>query len=292
MTSPRVLLDAHALRPNKRWGQHFLANPSTARTLVARARVQPEDIVVEIGAGLGALTIPLARSVHTLYAIEKDRRLSAILRSELHSAGCSNVCVMETDVLQVDFAVLARDAGRSLTVFGNLPYHISSPVVIRLIESRKHLLRAVLMLQKEFAARLKALPGGRDYGRISVVTTYCARIRPLLAVGAHNFYPSPKVDSEVLEIAFTPEKRYPPHDDVRLLQLIAAAFGKRRKTLKNALTASGLQIPSGIAVQALRRAGIDPTRRAETLSVEEFVALEISLREVGGGGTAMRASDA
>ena len=287
MTSPRVLLNAYALRPQKRLGQNFLADPSTARMIVARARVQSEDIVVEIGAGLGALTVPLARSVHTVYAIEKDRNLSAILRSELRSAGCLNVRVMEADALDVDFRGLARDAGRPLTVFGNLPYNISSPVVIKLVESRKHLLRAVLMLQKEFAARLKAAPGGRDYGRLSAVATYCAWIRPLAGVSATSFYPSPKVDSEVLEIAFTPEKRYPPHDETRLLQLIAAAFGKRRKTLKNALIASGLQISSQTAVHALERAEIDPARRAETLSAEEFVALEISLRDVCGPGPLM-----
>jgi 16S rRNA (adenine1518-N6/adenine1519-N6)-dimethyltransferase len=136
------------------------------------------------------------------------------------------------------------------------------------------------MFQKEFAARLKAAPGGRNYGRLSAVATYCAQIRPLAGVSANSFYPSPKVDSEVLEITFTPERRYPPHDEARLLQLIAAAFGKRRKTLKNALTASGLQISSKIAVTALERAGIDPARRAETLSAGEFVALEISLREL------------
>jgi 16S rRNA (adenine1518-N6/adenine1519-N6)-dimethyltransferase len=282
MTSPQILLKAHGLRPQKWLGQNFLADPSTARMIVSRACVGPEEIVVEIGSGLGALTVPLARSVHRVYAIEKDPKLAGILRSELLSAGTSNVLVMETDVLGIDFSDLARDAGRRLTVFGNLPYNISSQVVIKLTEARESLSRAILMFQKELAVRLRAVPGGRDYGRISAMLAYCAWTRSLAVVKAKSFYPSPKVDSEVLEIAFTPEKHYPPHDPARLFRLIAAAFNQRRKTLKKALTGSDLRIGSETAAQVLVRAGIDPRRRAETLSAEEFVAIEICLRQVCG----------
>jgi 16S rRNA (adenine1518-N6/adenine1519-N6)-dimethyltransferase len=280
MISPRVLLAAHGLRPQKRWGQNFLSDPSTAQTIVSRTGVRPGDIVVEIGPGLGALTLPLARVARKVYAIEKDRNLAAILRAELPADRISNVELIEADALQIDWAGLARLIGTPLTVFGNLPYNISSQVVVRLIESRRHLSRAVLMFQREFAARLGAAPGGKDYGRITAMLAYCAAVKHVCRISSKAFYPVPKVGSEVLEIDFSPAKTYPPHDEVRLFQLIAAAFGKRRKTLRNALSASELSVGPALAAQALADAGIDPGRRAETLSPEEFVALEISLRSL------------
>jgi 16S rRNA (adenine1518-N6/adenine1519-N6)-dimethyltransferase len=277
LMSPRVLLGLHALHPQKRLGQNFLSDPSIAQMIVNRSGVCNEDVVVEIGAGLGALTIPLAQAARSVIAIEKDRHLAAILKAELQAAGVSNVQMVEADVLDIDWTGLARQAGQGFTVFGNLPYNISSQVVIRLIESRRHIPRAVLMFQRELAVRLAALPGGRDYGRITAMLAYCATVKPLCRVGARAFYPAPKVDSEVLEISFTPTCAYPPHDEARLFRLIAAAFSKRRKTLRNALSASGLSISPGLAARALERAGIDAARRAETLTATEFVALEISL---------------
>ena len=278
MTSPRTLLTAHRLHPHRQLGQNFLSQPSVAEMIVARAGVSPEEVVLEIGAGLGALTIPLARAARGVTAIERDRNLVPLLRAELLAAGIQNVAIIETDVLALNLPELAREAGRPLTVFGNLPYNISSQIVIKLIESRRQISRAVLMFQKELAQRLSAGPGGRDYGRITAMLTYCASVRHLTTVNAHNFFPPPKVDSQVLEISFTAPRPYPPHDEAHLFRLIAAAFGKRRKTLKNALSASGLNLPPAAAAEALVRAGIDPTRRAETLAAEEFVALEISLR--------------
>jgi 16S rRNA (adenine1518-N6/adenine1519-N6)-dimethyltransferase len=279
MRSPQLLLKIHDLRPQKQRGQNFLVDPATAQMIVDRAHVQPEDIVVEIGPGLGALTLPLARAARTIIAIEKDRNLAKILCEELRAAGMDNVQVIAADVLQVDLAALARDAGRPLTVVGNLPYNISSQIVIQLIPARREVPRAVLMFQKELAARLRAAPGGRDYGRITAMLRYCASIRSLAVVPAKRFFPSPRVDAEVLEICFHPSTSYPPHDEDRLFRVIAAAFGQRRKTLKNALS-SGLRIRPAAAGQALAQAGIDPARRAETLSPEEFVVLEISLQRL------------
>lgn len=280
LMSPRALLNLHALHPQKRLGQNFLSDPSIAQMIVSRSGVCNEDIVVEIGAGLGALTVPLAHAVRSVVAIEKDRNLSAILKAELQAAGISNVRLLEADVLDIDWTDFARQAGQQLTVFGNLPYNISSQVVIRLIESRPHVSRAVFMFQRELAVRLTASPGGKDYGRITAMLACCATVKPVCHVNARAFYPAPKVDSEVLEICFAPPHAYPPHDEARLHRLIAAAFGKRRKTLKNALSASGLSISPDMAARALEQAGIDPARRAETLSASEFVALEISLRSL------------
>ena len=280
MRSPQLLCKIHDLRPQKQLGQNFLVDPATAQLIVDRSEVQPNDIVVEIGPGLGALTLPLSRSVRTVIAIEKDRTLARILREELVSAEATNVKVIEADVLDIDLVGLSHETGRSITVFGNLPYNISSQIVIRLIAARRQIPRAVLMFQKELAVRLRAAPGGRDYGRITAMLLYCAVIRRLAVVTAAQFFPTPQVDSEVLEIGFRPLTTYPTHDEDRLFRLIAAAFGQRRKTLKNALSASGLSVRPQVIVRALTHAGIDPARRAETLSPEEFVALEVSLRGI------------
>jgi 16S rRNA (adenine1518-N6/adenine1519-N6)-dimethyltransferase len=275
--SPRLLCRIHGLQPQKQLGQNFLADAATAEKIVERSGLHPEDTVVEIGPGLGALTFPLSRAVQTVIAVEKDPALARVLEKELLDTGTANVRIVHADVLEIELPALAREAGHPLTVMGNLPYGISSQVLIRLIAARRQVPRAVLMFQKELAARLRAAPGGRDYGRITVMLRYCADLRRLATVRAAHFFPIPKVDSEVLDIRFHPQTLYPPHDEERLFRLIAASFGQRRKTLKNSLCASDLGVSAEAVVQALRQAGIDPARRAETLSAAEFVALEISL---------------
>jgi 16S rRNA (adenine1518-N6/adenine1519-N6)-dimethyltransferase len=289
LKSPRLLCRIHGLQPQKQLGQNFLADAATAQTIVERSGLRPQDTVVEIGPGLGALTFPLSQAVQTVIAIEKDAALARVLEKELLDTGTANVRVVQADVLEIELPALAREAGQPLTVIGNLPYNISSQVLIQLIAARRQVPRAVLMFQKELSARLRAAPGGRDYGRITVLLRYCADIRRLATVRAAHFFPTPKVDSEVLDIRFRPQALYPPHDEERLFRLIAASFGQRRKTLKNALCASDLRVSAAAAARALRQAGIDPARRAETLSAAEFVALEISLRglarDPAGDGT-------
>ncbi len=280
MKSPQLLCRIHDFHPQKQMGQNFLADPATAQMIVDRAGLQPDDVVVEIGPGLGALTLLLARTVRTVVAIEKDRVLARILGEELINADVGNVRILEADVLDTDLTAVARAAGRPLTVVGNLPYNISSQIVVRLIAARQQIARAVLMFQKELAARLRAAPGGRDYGRITAMLRYCAVVRRVATVTASRFFPSPAVDSEVLEICFQQPTAYPAHDEARLFRLIAAAFGQRRKTLKNALSAADLPIQPEALAQALLQAGIDPARRAETLSPQEFVALEVSLQRI------------
>jgi 16S rRNA (adenine1518-N6/adenine1519-N6)-dimethyltransferase len=276
--SPQLLCRIHDLRPRKQLGQNFLADPTVAQAIVDRADIRPDDLVVEIGPGLGALTVPLARAAQAVFAIEKDPSLARILREELADGGVSNVEVVTADVLEIDWGGLFPETGRPFTVFGNLPYNISSQVVVRLIASRRRIPRAVLMFQKELAARLKAAPGGRDYGRITAMLHYCAEVRRVAVVTASRFFPQPKVDSEVLGICFRPPPPDSAHDEERLFQLIAAAFGQRRKTLKKALSSFAPSLGPRALAQALTQAGIDPNRRAETLSPGEFVALEISLR--------------
>lgn len=279
MTSPRNLLKAWNLKPKKRLGQNFLIDPSTARTIIARAGLRADDVVLEIGAGLGALTIPLALAVKKVYAVEKDDQLIELLKAELLANRIANCEVIAQNILEMKLDAVAAASPNKLTVVGNLPYGISSQILIKLIQSRSTIERAVLMFQKELAERIGAQPGGRQYGRITAMLRYCADIRFLADIRASVFYPPPKVDSTVIDIKFKPTTIYGPHDETMLFRVIKAAFGNRRKTLKNALAGAGLQIGSQIARQALSAAGIDPNRRAETLSPSEFVALSVSLKE-------------
>ena len=279
MTSPKNLLKAWGLRPNKRLGQSFLCDPSTAAKITNSARFSPQDIVVEIGAGLGALTIPLAQSVKKLFAVERDRRLIELLKTELLTSRITNCEIIAADILQMDLSRFADSVGHKITVIGNLPYNISSQILINLIKSRHCFKRAIFMFQKELAQRISAQPGCKQYGRITAMLRYCAEIRTLLSVNAGAFYPQPKVDSAVIEIKFKISTNYNSQDEAKLFAVIKAAFCNRRKTLKNALAASSLPIDSQTAMRALALAGIDPFRRAETLEPAEFVSLEIGLRE-------------
>jgi len=277
--SPRELLTAAGIRPRKSMGQHFLADRNVAASIVRRAQLEPDDVVVEIGAGLGALTLPLAQQVKQVLAVEPDSKIATLLGNELQAAGVSNVTIIERDILQCDFEALARKFDASLKVVGNLPYHISSGVLIRLIRFREVIDSAFLMFQKEVAERLTAKPGSKSYGRLSVLIQYCARIYPLVPVAASAFFPKPKVDSQVVGIDFDHPITFQATDEHHLSKVVQAAFGKRRKTLKNALLGSDLGLGHEKISAALKLAGIDSKRRAETLSVSEFVTLSNLLQE-------------
>lgn len=277
MTSPRRLLNAWGLHPRKRWGQNFLTDPSIADTIVSRSDLLPDDIVFEIGAGLGALTLPIARAVKKVYAVEKDRRIADLLKTELLANRLSNVCTIEEDVLKINIGERVDAGAGKIIIIGNLPYNISSQILVQLIRSRKTISRAILMFQEEFARRLTAVEGGRDYGRLSVMLRYCSDIRTIASVKAAAFHPKPRIDSTVIEIRFRDTPQYPSTDETFLFDVIKAAFGKRRKTLKNALSNSALPIDPASILAALESSGIDPSRRAETLTVQEFVKLSDGL---------------
>lgn len=273
MTSPHVLLKAWDLKARKALGQNFLKHPHIARRIVQLARVKNNDVVLEIGAGLGAMTIEVARQAQQVIAIEKDRALVPLLRAELLAQGLENVDLRREDILKFDIVALARAYGHTLVVMGNLPYHISSQVVVQLIQSRQWVNRAVLMFQKELADRLCAPPGSKTYGRLSVMLQYCADLSMCCTLEADQFYPKPKVDSTVLEIRFKSRIQPLANNEVMLSRVVQAAFGRRRKTLRNSLSGGLLCLDTGEVVAALEACAIDPMRRAETLSVDEFVAL-------------------
>ena len=280
MTSPRILLKAWNLRPKKKLGQHFLVDPSVAEMIVRRSNIKADDAVLEIGAGLGALTIPAAKAARQVYAVETDSQLIQLMKSELAVHKVGNVEIIPKSILHVDMDSLAQKSNRPLIVIGNLPYNISSQVLIQIVHSRTHVDRAILMFQKELAQRIRATPGNKNYGRLTVMLSYCADIKSVATVAASLFYPKPRVDSELVEINFNISRSLPAHDETMLFQVVKAAFGNRRKTLKNALSTGGLNIDPQLARSALIAAEINPSRRAETLSVSEFVALQISLAKI------------
>ena len=330
MTYPGTILKAFKLLAKKELGQNFLSDPNTAGHIVNLAGISEKDIVLEIGPGLGALTVHAAKKARKVVAVEKDHRLIEHLQNELAAAGADNVELIHCDVLKVDLdtvvaavnagfpvaealdqlkrkdrtgmkrdhgngAVKAASAGsdqgeialfqinethenlysveKPLIVLGNLPYNISSQVLFQLLKHRRHVSKAVLMFQKELAERICAPAGGREYGRLSAAMQYCANVRILTHVRADLFFPKPNVESTVIEVAFVQKYEMPYEMEDFLFKVIKAAFSKRRKTLRNSLFGGELKFSKAEIETGLTDAGIDPVRRAETLCVDEFVAL-------------------
>ena len=246
---------AHA--PRKRFGQHFLVDDGLIDRIVQAIDPQPAQALVEIGPGLGALTGPLRQRCQALTVIELDRDLAARLR------GQAGLTVIEADVLNVDFTALAAQAGAPLRVVGNLPYNISTPILFHLLRHAAQVQDQHFMLQKEVVDRMAAAPGGRDYGRLSVMLQWRYRIEPVLAVPPEAFEPPPRVDSAVVRM-----KPLPPPIDVdpaRLGELVTVAFSQRRKLLRHTL---------GRWIEQQRLAGdFDLQRRAEEVPVAEYLAL-------------------
>jgi 16S rRNA (adenine1518-N6/adenine1519-N6)-dimethyltransferase len=283
MTSPQTLLKAWNLYPKKQLGQHFLSDPSTAEMIIRRAEILSEDIILEIGSGLGAITIPAARASKKVYAVDNDKQLIRLLNTELLVHQLSNVVLIEKDILKLNISELFEnefeDERQKFIVMGNLPYNISSQILILLIKSRIAVKKAVLMIQKELAERMLAQPCSKDYGRLTVMLRYCSDIKLLANVKSSLFFPRPQVDSQVIEIKFK-DAKYPVKDEAFFFKVIKAAFGQRRKTLKNALSGSEFHMDSKIADKLSENTEIDFIRRAETLSTEEFVILSNALYDI------------
>lgn len=270
MTSPRRILSERGLRPQKGRGQNFLSDVNTAAKIVALANLDPALPVLEIGPGLGALTEPLLASGLRVHAVEVDTGLVEYLKDHLVPRYESRFEVQHADILDLDPRQTAESLGGRISVVGNLPYVISSPVLFWLLEAGGSIARAVVMLQKELADRLTASPGGKDYGRLSVILGYHANVRTLVQVGASVFHPRPKVGSTVVSIEFKSDPRPALKSDELFRRIVAAGFAMRRKKLSNALSAA---FETDIVRAALAEANIDPNRRAESLSVSDFVGL-------------------
>ena len=280
-SSGRGALAGHL--PRKRFGQNFLVDQQVIASIVALIAPQPDDLLLEIGPGLGAMTEQLLPRLKQLQVVEIDRDLAARLRQQ-HDA--SRLQVHEADALQFDFAALAQQAGRALRVVGNLPYNISTPLLFRIAAlltpqlvtdaaklapdltpdrapALPLLQDAHFMLQREVVDRMTAPPGGKDYGRLSVMLQARFAMRRVLDVPPEAFHPVPAVNSAIVRMQPLPQPLVSAALQARFEQVVAAAFSQRRKTLRNALRA----LISPAQLQAL---DIDPGLRAETLPVEAF----------------------
>jgi 16S rRNA (adenine1518-N6/adenine1519-N6)-dimethyltransferase len=255
-------------------GQHFLRDDSVARQIVELVGPTPRDLAVEIGPGRGALTEHLARAAGRLLTLEVDARLAARLRERF--ADAPHVEILEADARRFDYARLRErlpDPGGRVLAVGNLPYSVGKPILMALVESGGAIDEMALMLQKEVADRLAADPGSRTYGSLSVLTQIACDVRLAFTVPPDAFSPPPQVDSAVVHLRV---RSAPPVRDLtdldRFRAVVMAAFGQRRKNLANAL-AAGLGLSAERARAIAAGVGIDPGRRAETLSLEEFARL-------------------
>lgn len=246
-------------RPRKRFGQHFLTDRHYRERIVAAIGPRPGDSMVEIGPGTGILTEELARVLDHLDVVEIDRDLAAALRNRYDAA---KVTVHEGDALEFDFASLPAP----LRVAGNLPYNVSTPILFRMAGLAARIADCTFLLQKEVVDRMAAAPDTPDYGRLSVMLQYRFEVEPLLRVPPGAFTPPPKVDSAVVRLVPLGPDRPVARDEDRFAAVVMAAFSQRRKTLRNAVRAL---VPDA----AFAAAGIDPSRRGETLSVIEFITL-------------------
>lgn len=260
---------APRIPPRKRLGQHFLHDPGVIRRIVETIDPQPDDTLVEIGGGLGALTAPLLERVRTLHVVEIDERLHE--RLERLSTPEHRVVLHRADALELDFGALAPPGGK-LRVTGNLPYNISTPLLFRLLGFRDVIEDMHLMLQKEVVKRMTARPGGKDYGRLTVMLAQWMDVSHCFDIGPGAFSPPPRVWSSVVRLVPRAKERFPVSDERRFAQLVAHLFSMRRKTLARALKGR----IGGADIAAL---GIDPKARPETLAPEDFARLAELLPE-------------
>jgi 16S rRNA (adenine1518-N6/adenine1519-N6)-dimethyltransferase len=274
MASIKKELTKYGLIPKKGWGQHFLIDRNILNKVVRTAQVRKEDVVLEVGPGLGEMTIALARQAKRVIAIEIDPKLVEILKKKM--APYPNVEVIKRDILKVDFYHFLYQEGQQIKVVANLPYQISTPLLSRFIESRNVFFTLTLMLQKEVAERMVALPGEKEYGPLSIFVQMVSDLSISFFIKPSAFFPPPKVDSAVVHMVWKEKSMIELGDEEWFKRVVRGCFSYRRKTLINALKHSGLSLPRDI-VERMERIGIDPQRRPETLKLQEFAHLTEAL---------------
>ncbi|MDO8446189.1 MAG: 16S rRNA (adenine(1518)-N(6)/adenine(1519)-N(6))-dimethyltransferase RsmA [Deltaproteobacteria bacterium] len=259
--------------PKKRFGQHFLKDKNIIRKIVDGAGVSKDDLVLEIGPGLGDMTSLLCERAERVIAVELDRELYSILLEKFgRGTGENNVEIVNADALRFDIGGLFERFGKKIKVVANLPYNISTPLLFKFFEDRDYISSMTLMFQKEVADRLTAVPGTKDYGVLSIYAQLYTKPSFLFKVSPHAFTPPPKVDSAVVRLDVLKEPSVKAIDEGFMLKVVKAAFGQRRKTLSNALS-SGLGLPKEAVNTTLKRAMVDGSRRGETLTLGEFCNL-------------------
>lgn len=281
----RKSLKDEKLAPKKQLGQNFLVHKSTAEAVARCGKIQPQDIIVEVGVGLGALTQPIAEQAEKVIGLEVD---SGLVRFHQEKNDLpDNVTLLHQDVLKADFDELLQLSGGPLKVMANLPYSISNPFLFKLIEHQEKMDWATIMLQKEVADRLNAEPGTKQYGIPTVLLKSCATVKTLLTLKPAEFHPRPKIDSVVVRIEFKGieqgDKRV--YDSALFQKIVRAAFSQRRKTLLNTLTAAGFfraradgdkKLEKQLTKEAIIVGDINPGKRAEVLDLDNFIDLTLA----------------
>lgn len=273
-------LKKHHITLQKKYGQNFIGDPALLERIATVCDWQPGDRALEIGPGAGTLTRAIAREAEEVLAVEIDRRLAPLLEETL--ADCANVHLVFTDALKADLDALMRDTlgwdGR-YKLIANLPYYITTPLIMHVLEDSEKVSELVIMVQKEVGERLCAAPRSKAYGAVTVMVQYAATVARAFDVGRHTFVPAPEVDSTILHLIPYEKRPIQAQSDAVLRRVVKAAFSQRRKTLRNSLSSLGCD--KALIKQALEAAGIEDSRRAETLSVAEFVALADAFYEGG-----------
>lgn len=272
--SPKELLKRYGLRAKESWGQNFLSDEVVLSRIVDEAMLVEGDLVVELGPGLGHLTRALLETGCRLTAVERDRDMVKVLTA----MKLEGLTLVEGNAADIDFAKAAN--ADQVIVVGNLPYHLTSSILFEVLDQVAHVRRAVFTLQAEVVERLAAKPGGRDYGLLTVLLNLRFHVEEVMKIPAHFFHPPPKVNSAVVRLSRRETPRAEVIDEARFRKLVKAGFAQRRKTLTNSITSDRTLAEAYDLAGALVSAGIDGKRRAETLSVEEFAAIERALGPV------------
>lgn len=266
----RALMAVYNIAPRKKYGQNFLIDEGVLDDIVEGAGVTSEDTVLEIGPGVGALTAKLAEAAGKVIAVEIDDGLIPLLRGTL--ADHDNIEVIHGDILKTDIRSLLGEAG-SCKVIANLPYYITTPVILRLLEYPDVINHITVMIQKEVAERIQAGPGGKEYGALSLAVQYRATARVIREVPPSCFYPQPGVDSVVIDLEMLPSPAVSVRDEKMLFDIIRDTFNMRRKTLPNALKGKRPEFTRERIEEALSDIGKPATVRGETFTLEEFARL-------------------
>ena len=264
----KQVLQANNFRFNKKFGQNFISDTNLLNAIVSDAEICKDDVVIEIGPGAGSLTYAIAQQAKKVVAFEIDTNLKDVLKTTL--LGVSNVEVIFKDVMDVDMAEIEKIAGGPYKVVANLPYYITTPILMRFLEESTNMTSMSIMIQKEVADRLTAKAGTKDYGRVTVAVDYFGNAKLARNVSRQMFYPQPNVDSAVVRI--DRDKKYTCSDEKLLRQVVKSAFAMRRKVFSTCL-ASGLGISKDKAVEYITSLGKQATIRGETLTTQEFVDL-------------------
>jgi len=269
LSEVKSILREYDIRPSKRFGQNFLIDQNIKNKIIESIKLDREDIVLEIGPGLGALTQDLCRKVKKVIAVEKDKRLYDFIKKNIF---LDNLESINKDFLDYEF----KNITSKLIVVGNLPYSISSPILNHIINNRGHIKSIYITVQTEFGERLAALPGSKDFSSLSCYAQFYGDPKILFKIPRGVFLPAPEVDSSFLKISF--EKQIDGSVDQEMLfKIIRSSFEKRRKTILNSLASSGIFKSKKDTLIYLTKAHISPDRRPETISLEEFIAFASAL---------------